>query len=111
MARVANHQALNEVLRPIFLTRTSQEWLQRLEAADVPHAPILSLADMLENDQVRHMQIERVDHHPEFGAVRSIARAIAFDGDRAGFEFSPAPGLDEHGEEIRDGFAASSLVE
>jgi crotonobetainyl-CoA:carnitine CoA-transferase CaiB-like acyl-CoA transferase len=101
MGRVQHHAELNAVFQPIFAERTRDEWRRRLEEADVPHAPILSLAEALQDTQLKQMHIERTDRHPTRGLIRSISRPLLFDGERDGFEFVPAPELDEHGEQIR----------
>ena len=82
MDRVRNHEALEAALRPIFAARPRDEWLQRLDAADVPHAPILDLDEALADPQMRHLDIERMLVHPTEGTVRTLRSPIVFDGAR-----------------------------
>ena len=56
MDRVRNHEALEAALRPVFASRPRDEWLRRLSAADVPHAPILGLDEALDDPQMRTSQ-------------------------------------------------------
>ena len=100
MDRVRNHEALEAALRPVFATRPRAEWLRRLAAADVPHAPIHDLEDALADPQMRHLDVERTLSHPTQGKVRTIRSPIAFDGERRDGMQAP-PALDEHGEAIR----------
>jgi crotonobetainyl-CoA:carnitine CoA-transferase CaiB-like acyl-CoA transferase len=101
MDRVHNHEALNDTLRPIFRERNRDEWMRRLGQADVPHAPILRLDEVMADPQVRHSGIERELVHPTEGKVRTLRRPVIYDGDRDGIEVKPPPLLDEHGVEIR----------
>jgi crotonobetainyl-CoA:carnitine CoA-transferase CaiB-like acyl-CoA transferase len=101
MDRVRNHEALEAALRPVFATRSRDEWLQRLSAADVPHAPILSLDEALDDPQMRHLAMERVVEHPVEGRVRTLRTPIFLDGKREDDDMTAPPALDEHGESIR----------
>ena len=101
MDRVHNHEALVQVLRPVFATRARAEWLARLEAQDVPHAPIYNLDEALDDPHVRHLGMECTLTHPTEGPVRTLRRPVVYDGDRAGIAMTPPPALDEHGKEIR----------
>lgn len=100
MDRVRNHEALEASLRPVFAQRPRAEWLQRLAAEDVPHAPIHDLEEALADPQMRHLDIERRLRHPTQGDVRTLRSPIAFDGQRQD-GMTPPPALDEHGEAIR----------
>jgi crotonobetainyl-CoA:carnitine CoA-transferase CaiB-like acyl-CoA transferase len=101
MARVQNQPILHQILRPIFRQRSRVDWIERLESADVPYAPIYTLEETLADPQVRHLGVERHLLHPTEGTLRTVQRPIIYDGDRAGIEISPPPTLDEHGVQIR----------
>lgn len=101
MDRVHNYKALEEVLRPVFLTRPRDEWVERLAGADVPHAPVLNLQEVLDDPQARHLGIEREVVHPVEGRVRTIANPVVFDRGARGDGIVAPPALDEHGAEIR----------
>jgi crotonobetainyl-CoA:carnitine CoA-transferase CaiB-like acyl-CoA transferase len=106
MDRVHNYKALEEALRPTFLTRPRDEWVRRLAEADVPHAPVLNLQEVLDDPHARHLGIEREVVHPVEGSVRMIANPVSFDRRRSGEEMTAPPALDEHGPEIRAWLAA-----
>jgi crotonobetainyl-CoA:carnitine CoA-transferase CaiB-like acyl-CoA transferase len=101
MDRVRNHEALEATLRPIFASRPREEWLRRLAAADVPHAPIHDLQEALADPQMRHLDVERRLSHPVEGDVRTLRSPIAFDGQRQD-DIEAPPSLDEHGAGIRN---------
>ena len=102
MDRVRNHEALAETLRPIFAERPRDEWLQRLSARDVPHAPILGLDEALDDPQMRHLAMDKELVHPSEGRVRTLRTPILFDGERDDHDMTAPPTLDEHGPALRD---------
>ena len=83
----------------------------RLEAQDVPHAPVYNLEEALDDPQVKHLGIERTLDHPTEGAVRTLRRPVTYDGDRAGIAMTPPPALDQHGAEIRAALAQKKAEE
>jgi crotonobetainyl-CoA:carnitine CoA-transferase CaiB-like acyl-CoA transferase len=50
--RVANRDALNEILFPRFATASVAQWAERLEAAGVPASPVNSVDQVMEHPQV-----------------------------------------------------------
>ncbi len=75
-ARTEHRDELLALLEAEFRTETTEKWLKRLDAADVPCAPILSLADALaEPHAVARQMIVEVEH-PVFGKVRQLATPV-----------------------------------
>jgi crotonobetainyl-CoA:carnitine CoA-transferase CaiB-like acyl-CoA transferase len=105
MARIEHQEALIELLGQRFAERDRQEWCQRLEAQDVPHAPMYDTSEALQDAQARHMEIEIEGQHPTLGAWKTVRSPVSFDGVRAR-EVTPPPTLGEHNAEIRAEFAA-----
>ncbi|RDJ27805.1 CoA transferase [Bosea caraganae] len=110
MDRVRNHDQLEDVLRPIFASQPRAHWLPLLEAADVPHAPVLGADEVVADPQVRHLGIDQTMTHPTEGKVRTLRTPIIYDGNRDGIAMTPPPVLDEHGAEIRRELAAGAPV-
>ena len=78
---------------------TTAEWLERLDAADVPCAPILRRADVIHNEQVVARElIEELDQ-PMVGKVRQPKPAAKFETNQAKIA-GPAPRVGEHSREI-----------
>ncbi|MBO6717974.1 MAG: CoA transferase [Rhizobiaceae bacterium] len=100
MARIKNHDALIEALRPIFAERTRDEWCERLLANEVPHSPAYDSNEALEDPQARHLGIKVSARHPEMGEFTTVRAPYNFDGSPDS-EVLPPPTLDEHGAEIR----------
>jgi len=78
--RLANREELEPIICARMPEASTAEWLDRLSASDVPNAPILSIAEALEQDHVvdRHL-IETVTH-PVVGDMRIVRSPIRFDG-------------------------------
>jgi crotonobetainyl-CoA:carnitine CoA-transferase CaiB-like acyl-CoA transferase len=58
-----------------FLRHTTQEWLERLRGK-TPCAPVNSLADALEDEQVLARDMLTTVEHPVFGPLRQVRTAI-----------------------------------
>lgn len=64
----------------VLLTRTTAEWIARLDAHDVPAAPVLTRAEMIRHPQVVENGIVREADHPEAGPLRQARPAPRFSG-------------------------------
>jgi crotonobetainyl-CoA:carnitine CoA-transferase CaiB-like acyl-CoA transferase len=97
--RVANRAAMDEVLNPIFLQRTTAEWVSALEKGGVPCGPINNLKDVFEDEQVkaRGMRIELP--HASAGKVPVIRSPMRFSGTPIEHRMGP-PTLGQHTEEV-----------
>ena len=97
--RVAHWDERLELMQEALATRTTGEWLEILDAADVPCAPILGRRDLLHHPQLIANEIIVESEHPHAGRVRQTRPAARFDRTPAGVR-RPAPLLGEHTEEI-----------
>ena len=103
--RIAAYDELHDLFSGVFSTRTRDEWLDRLQAEDVPCAPILTVGEAVEHPQVVHNAIiegPRTEH--EFGGlvrspIRVGGRHLA--GDR------PAPRLGSDADSVLANFGFS----
>jgi crotonobetainyl-CoA:carnitine CoA-transferase CaiB-like acyl-CoA transferase len=87
-ARMKNLPVLIEILIERFRTRTTSDWLARLEAAGVPAGPVLSIGEMLTDPQVlaRDMVVEV--EHSRLGRMKTLGPPV---------KFSATPGSVRHG--------------
>ena len=97
--RIANYKELTRELARIFVAQPRDEWMRRLEAQDVPFAPVLDVEEVMTDPQVEHMQTFHRVEHPKEGEVWGINPPVHFDGERPG-TMVPPPILGEHTEEI-----------
>jgi crotonobetainyl-CoA:carnitine CoA-transferase CaiB-like acyl-CoA transferase len=95
--RFAHKGALLEMLTPRFAARTTRDWLTRLSGR-VPCAPVNTMQEALEDDQVRQREMILEVTHPSFGVLREVASPIKTDG--AITTPAPAPQLGEHTESL-----------
>ena len=97
--RVNNRGAIVSMLQEIFLTRPVTEWVEDLQAANVPCGPINDLADVFADPQVlaRNMYLEMA--HPTLGTIKQTGLPIKFSLTPGGLDRHP-PLLGEHNQEI-----------
>ena len=103
-ARIAHQDQLIALLGGIFATRPRAEWCQRLEAQDVPYAPMYDTSEALQDPQARHLQLEIQGIHPVLGKWTTVRSPVSFDGVRP-TGVVPPPMLGEHNAEIRASLA------
>jgi crotonobetainyl-CoA:carnitine CoA-transferase CaiB-like acyl-CoA transferase len=62
--RVQNRQALIPLLEPLLRSRTTAEWQELLQAADVPHSPVFDYAQLFAHPQAaaRGLRVTVRDH-------------------------------------------------
>ena len=84
-----------EVLR----ARPTAEWLERLDAEQVPCAPILPLRELIEHPQIQANELLVESDHPTAGRIRQPRPAARFERTPAELR-TPAPSLGEHTEEV-----------
>jgi crotonobetainyl-CoA:carnitine CoA-transferase CaiB-like acyl-CoA transferase len=93
--RKARRAEVEEIVGEVVRTATVAEWQHRLEDADVPHAPILTVGQALGQPQVRARGLVQEFHHPVAGAVKTVGAPLRF-GDDPAPPLRPAPLLGEH---------------
>jgi crotonobetainyl-CoA:carnitine CoA-transferase CaiB-like acyl-CoA transferase len=97
--RLENYRVLSKVLGEIVGTKSSEFWSEALTKADVPFAPINSIAEVLDDPQVKHLGTFANTEHPVYGKITGIRSPIRINGRRNGVVAPPA--LGEHTEVIR----------
>lgn len=93
--RVKYADARLEITAEVLKTRTSAEWLARLDAEQVPCAPILNRKELLTNPQIAANGLIVESEQPSIGRMRQPRPAARFDRTPAALR-SPAPCLGEH---------------
>ena len=98
--RVDNYLELAQELQKVAATKPREHWMKRLEANDVPHAPVNSLGEVIADPQVRHLGSFHEMRHPERGAYQTIRRPVYFDGSRDDQPLNLPPNLNADGEGV-----------
>jgi formyl-CoA transferase len=99
-ARIENYLALKAEFQKTAITRPRAHWMTRLEKEDVPFAPVLTLPEVLEDPQVKHLDTFVELRHPTEGGMTLLRRPVWFDGRRDDQPLRPPPTLGEHSAEI-----------
>lgn len=101
--RVQNRQELVSLLTREFLARTGEEWMAVFRQAGVPCAPVNTVAQAIENEQVEARELLRGFDYPGVGPVRMIGNPILDLQAARNPDPRPAPLLGEHTREILTG--------
>jgi crotonobetainyl-CoA:carnitine CoA-transferase CaiB-like acyl-CoA transferase len=98
-ARSVNATARINKMQEYIGRHTTAEWLERLDAADVPCAPILRRGEIIHNEQVVARGIITEFEQPKVGLVRQPKPAARFEVNEAAIG-GPAPRIGEHSREV-----------
>ena len=97
--RSANAAERITLVGEILNTGDSRHWLDRLDAADVPCAPVLRRGEVASNVQVVHNKLIETLEQPGLGTLRQPRPAARFEGTPAAIG-GPAPRIGEHTDAI-----------
>ena len=87
--RIAHREDIQALMDETFSTGSREEWLQRLRSADVPAASLNTLADVVEDEQIRHLGLIQEVEHPTEGRMRLLGSGINLHGTPT--RMGPAP--------------------
>jgi crotonobetainyl-CoA:carnitine CoA-transferase CaiB-like acyl-CoA transferase len=110
-SRVQHRDTLLPWISAQFQTQTRAHWVTLLEAAGVPCGPINNIAEVFEDAQVRHRQMQIELPHPLAGNVKLLGSPLRFTGSPVRHERHP-PLLGEHTDEVlrEAGFSAEEIA-
>lgn len=95
-----NHLAdLAERLAPCFRAQTTASWLEKLQAAGIPAGPVLSIAAMHADPQVKARRMVTEVPHSRLGQVKTLGAPVKFSATPACLARG-APLLGEHTREV-----------
>lgn len=97
--RRRNYHELQQVLATILRDKPRSHWLERLEAEDVPHAPVYSMAELFQDPQLKHMGMEIEIPRGERAPIRTVRFPIDY-GNTPSPHPAPPPDLGQHTQEI-----------
>jgi crotonobetainyl-CoA:carnitine CoA-transferase CaiB-like acyl-CoA transferase len=98
-ARSVNATARINKMQEYIGRHTTAEWLERLDAADVPCAPVLRRSEIIHNEQVVARGLITEFEQPSVGRVRQPKPAARFETSKTAIK-GPAPHIGEHTREV-----------
>ena len=98
--RHANRVELERQIGEIMMTRTVAEWQKILDAADVPHGPVNSIGEALNQPAVVASGFVRETQHPTAGPVKLVGSPLRFPGRYDECPLDPPPLLGEHTRDV-----------
>src|SRR5580704_2275760 len=104
--RIAEYETLRLELDARFVRKPLAHWIERLQAEDVPYAPVNRIDDVVSDPQVKHLGVVVPVESPH-SATRSVRPPLKFDG-HTDQSVNAAPLLDQHGAAIREALARTS---
>ena len=105
--RYRNRAACWEVLAPVMAEKTTVEWLEIMEAHNVPAGPIYTVDEMFADAHVRQTGIVQTVTHHARGETELIGQPVTLSRTPAALDTS-APDLGQHTEEVLDGFGVTA---
>jgi len=96
---VANAEARLELMQSVLVTRTTAEWCEVLDAAEVPCAPVLTRDELIAHPQIIENAIVVESEHPTAGRMREARPPERMEATPSGI-MRPAPSLGQHTDEV-----------
>jgi len=93
--RVANRSALIALIAQATILKSTRDWVELLEANNVPGGPINTIRDVFEDAQVRARHLQQELGHPRIGRVPIVANPIRMSQSPVEYRLAP-PLLGEH---------------
>ncbi len=111
-ARMANLDELVATLAPLFKKRSTEQWLERCEAAGVPAGPVASIQEMLVHPQTVEREMVTEVQHSTLGPVKTLGFPVKLSASPAAIERG-APVLGEHTREVllANGYTEAGVAE
>jgi formyl-CoA transferase len=97
--RAKNRARLNEVLNQALRARSSQEWVEKLNAAGVPCGPIYSVDQVFADPQVQHLHAAAEVEHPKLGRFKVVNQAVKLSRTPSSMA-AATPEIGQHTDEI-----------
>jgi crotonobetainyl-CoA:carnitine CoA-transferase CaiB-like acyl-CoA transferase len=98
-SRAGNISVIYAFLAELFLTRTTSEWIEMLEKADIPVTRLNSIEDLVADPHLAATGFFTMEAHPSEGTVRTMRTPTDWSESQPGAQ-APAPRLGEHSAEV-----------
>lgn len=105
-SRTLHREDIWALLRPVFATKSSAEWITMLDRIGVPAGPIYTMDEVFDDPQVQHLGMAQPVTHPVRGELRLVAQPVDLSRTPAVLR-SAVPEAGEHTDEILNEFGIS----
>jgi len=107
-----NKERICEIIRPVMPSKTTQEWLELLLAADIWCAPVQTLAEVADDPQVKHLGMIQELEHPTAGTLRVVRHPVFYSDHQPSIRRHP-PRVGEHTTEVLEelGYTAAQIAQ
>lgn len=100
-SRLKNRDELNEIISKILIEETSEYWIAKLNKVGVPCGPVNNIAQMFDDEQVKHLDMKRKVKHHRLGELDVVRQPVNFSEYEQPKELKyAAPDLGQHNEDI-----------
>jgi crotonobetainyl-CoA:carnitine CoA-transferase CaiB-like acyl-CoA transferase len=109
--RAAHIDEVYAEVAQLMLQRTVAEWEALLDAADIPHMPMNSPQDLLDDAHLQAVGFIRHTQHPTEGALRTMGNPTSWSHTPPDTDADPAPLLGQHSAEVlkEAGYSAAEI--
>ncbi|MCS7125947.1 MAG: CoA transferase [Aigarchaeota archaeon] len=97
--RVVNREALIQELEKLFKNNSTSYWVEKLEEAEIPVAPIYTVSKVLEDEHVKHRRMVLDIDHPKIGRMKMLGTPFKL-SETPGQIRIPPPYKGQHTDEI-----------
>jgi len=97
--RTRHREALNGILDPIMMTKTTPEWGEIFEKEGLPYSPINNMKQSCEDPHIAYRKMLVDIDQPRVGRMRIAASPIRM-SETPGEVYAPAPLLGQHTDEV-----------
>ncbi|PAV17317.1 CAIB BAIF family enzyme [Pyrrhoderma noxium] len=97
--RVANRDALKEIITGVLMTQDRDHWLEKFKGLGIPFGPINNIQQTFEHPQAKARGVVVEVEHPRAGTIKLVGPAVAYNGKKMPVN-RPPPWLSQHTTEI-----------
>lgn len=100
--RLKNIDALQDEIEKVFVTKPTEHWVKKLDAAGVPGGPVFNYVQAFDNEHSRARDMVAEIDHPKIGRMKILGNPVKASAELARSR-TPAPWLGQHSAEVLKG--------
>lgn len=108
--RIANYQEFESLMKEVMKTRTTREWLEMLEPAEIMCGPVNNIAQVVEDPHIREREMVIEVEHPRAGKLKVTGTPMKFSRTPSKIERA-CPDLGEQTTEVLSNLLGMSSTE